>query len=414
MQEKLAAFGVDYSGCVEKKDILALLERFVEPAASGPSSSGTSGAAGAGGSASPQASDAGAPPAAAQGVPQQGAGAGSTARAASSEEAKKKEAKGTASQPLDDSTKPAAVSASNPAKVAALGESAAASARQPSALKPGAAAAPEAGKATGGSSGGGVATGASGGGGSGGGAAAAAAAVAAAPVTLPPGWKENRDASGRIYYYNESTRISRWDVPTGAAAEKIAARQAAEEEEAARRLEARRAELREAQERDAAAQEEASQLRSALRKTIAAWAEGRGWSGRKQLRKAIRMGAVGGDTLPKRIMLSLLVGLADVPVAGWKEGSIMGTFTCPALPAGWVYTSTAGADAVKEAALRKAYTLAVRCLHPDKTQSLHLALRLAGEEVFGIVNEAWEAYKDHESGALTAAASSGGAGDEPT
>ncbi len=195
----------------------------------------------------------------------------------------------------------------------------------------------------------------------------------------------------------------------GAAAERIAVRQAAEEEEAARRLEARRAELRAAEEREAAEREEASRVRAGLRKTVAAWAEARGWGGRKALRRAIRQGAPGGDTLPKRLVMSLLGGLAGVPVEGWTEGRILGSFVPLALPAGWAWGEAggAGAECASEAALRKNYQLACRCLHPDKTQGLPLALRLAGEEVFGAINEAWEAYTDHKSGQLFASATVG-------
>ena len=250
----------------------------------------------------------------------------------------------------------------------------------------------------------------SGGGSSSSSSSGTAAAAASAPLALPPGWIEAQDASGRTYYFNEVTRISRWDVPTGAAAESIAVRQAAEKEEAARRLEARRAELREAESRESAEREEASRVRAGLRKTVAAWADERGWCGRKQLRRAIRLGAVGAATLPKRIMMSLLSGLEGVPVEGWKAGRILGTSQPLAVPAGWTWSdASAGAsECVADGALRKAYQVAVRCLHPDKTQSLPLALRLAGEEVFGVVNEAWEALKDHESGTLAANAAVGG------
>ena len=228
-------------------------------------------------------------------------------------------------------------------------------------------------------------------------------------MALPPGWSEAKDASGRIYYFHEGSRISRWDVPTGAAAERIAVRQAAEEGEAARRLEARRAELRAAEEREAAEREEASRVRAGLRKTVAAWAEGRGWGGRKALRRAIRQGAPGGDTLPKRLVMSLLGGLAGVPVAGWAEGGILGSFAPLALPGGWAWAdaSAAASECTSDAALRKSYQLACRALHPDKTQGLPLALRLAGEEVFGVVNEAWEAFSDHKSGALFSSAAVG-------
>ncbi len=167
-----------------------------------------------------------------------------------------------------------------------------------------------------------------------------------------------KDPSGREYYYHELTRISRWDAPTGAAAERIAVRQAAEEEEAARRLEARRAELREAEGREAAEREEAGRVRVGLRKTVAAWAESRGWGGRKALRRAIRTGAAGADTLPKRVVMSLLSGLGGVPVEGWRPegsggsgggggGGILGSFVPLVLPAGWAWSSGGGGRRVR-------------------------------------------------------------------
>jgi hypothetical protein len=79
-------------------------------------------------------------------------------------------------------------------------------------------------------------------------------------------------------------------------------------------------------------------------------------------------------------MASLLAGLQGVPVEGWGEGRLLGAYLPPALPPGWRWqdSSSSGVECLKEGALRKAYQLAVRCLHPDKTQGLPLALRLAG------------------------------------
>ena len=46
-------------------------------------------------------------------------------------------------------------------------------------------------------------------------AGAAAAAAAAAAGVLPPGWQEAVASDGRPYYYNASTRETRWDPPAG-------------------------------------------------------------------------------------------------------------------------------------------------------------------------------------------------------
>ena len=66
-----------------------------------------------------------------------------------------------------------------------------------------------------------------------------------------------------------------------------------------------------------------ARLRAGLAKTVAAWADARGWSGRKLLRRAIRAGALGADSLPKRVVASLLAALGDVPVEGWRSGGIV-------------------------------------------------------------------------------------------
>ena len=34
------------------------------------------------------------------------------------------------------------------------------------------------------------------------------------PEPLPPGWEEKRDATGRRYYVNHSTRSTQWERPT--------------------------------------------------------------------------------------------------------------------------------------------------------------------------------------------------------
>ena len=67
--------------------------------------------------------------------------------------------------------------------------------------------------------------------------------------------------------------------------------------------------------------------------------------------------------------------------------------------------SAAGAEAaaVGDGELKKAYLLAVRALHPDKTGTLPLILRLGGEQVFALLNGSWEAYNDAKAGTLFAA-----------
>jgi hypothetical protein len=234
---------------------------------------------------------------------------------------------------------------------------------------------------------------------------------------LPPGWEQATTESGSTYYYHAQSRISRWTVPTSDVAERIAERVAADEEEKSRKLQSRVAEMKSAEEEAAAARAEAEVVRSGISKAAAQWAERCGWRGRKVLRREVRAGGEGADSLPKRILASLLSSLGEVPIEGWggggggggsEGGGILGSLASSpsplALPKGWRWSdpSPASLAAITDSALKKAYLLTVRCLHPDKTQGLPLVLRLGGEEVFQLLNAAYQAMQDHKDGSLTA------------
>ena len=192
---------------------------------------------------------------------------------------------------------------------------------------------------------------------------------------------------------------------------------AADEEEKSRKLQSRVAEMKSAEEEAAAARAEAEVVRSGISRAAGEWAERHGWRGRKVLRREMRAGGEGVDSLPKRILASLLSSLAEVPIEGWGGGGqgaaegggggILGALATSsplALPKGWRWSdpSPASLAAITDSALKKAYLLTVRCLHPDKTQGLPLVLRLGGEEVFQILNAAYQAMQDHKDGSLTA------------
>ena len=213
---------------------------------------------------------------------------------------------------------------------------------------------------------------------------------------LPDGWEVADAGDGKLYYYHQSSRISRWTRPTGDTAERISSRLAAEEEATLAR-QAARMEALDAAERAALAERDAADgVRGKLVSAIAGWAEARGWTGVKGLRRALKAKMPGAESLPKRAVISLLSGLSAVPVDGWA------TLECPSLsvPKGWDWRAHAGGDAVSEKDVKKAFLAAVRALHPDKTKTQPLALRLAGEEVFGILKSGWDALAAHKDGSL--------------
>ena len=105
------------------------------------------------------------------------------------------------------------------------------------------------------------------------------------------------------------------------------------------------------------------------------------------------------------MLAHLLGGLPAVPIEGWAAELMQKQAL--ALPAGWDWTKPAAAAAVSDGEVKKAYLLAVRALHPDKTAALPLRLRLGGEQVFTLLNSAWQAWQDGKNGTLLGGAGGG-------
>ena len=130
---------------------------------------------------------------------------------------------------------------------------------------------------------------------------------------------------------------------------------------------------------------------------VEGWAGGLGSTGLKALRRAVK----GGDvSAPKRAAAALLGSLAAVPVARWGQLIDKAPLT---LPSGWSPLVRGGGSsdaAIKDKDMKKAYLLAVRALHPDKTAALELDLRIAGEEVFTLIKSVWEAHIAQQDGSF--------------
>ena len=62
--------------------------------------------------------------------------------------------------------------------------------------------------------------------------------------------------------------------------------------------------------------------------------------------------------------------------------------------------------------LKKAYMLAVKALHPDKTGGSAADVRLVAENCFTVLNSAWELLGDAQTGAFLTSAAAASATEE--
>jgi hypothetical protein len=256
-------------------------------------------------------------------------------------------------------------------------------------------------------------------------AAAAAAAQAEYEASLPlaEGWCEAYDAEGKVYYFHEKSRISRWTRPTGDAAAAISQRLFEQEAEAQRRHAERLADI---QQREAEAANERAQsdsLKVSIRATIDKWSTKAGWLGLKVVRRSIRASASNAKAVecvslvPRRCIISLLSTLHEVvprltgdavvlekPLSNnHVDDSILSHrpdyyVTDPHALSVAIAASTAISDGV----LRRSFLNALRMLHPDKTSDETLETRLTAEMLYTTLTEVNGAMQDAKNGTLLA------------
>jgi hypothetical protein len=164
---------------------------------------------------------------------------------------------------------------------------------------------------------------------------------------------------GRVYYYHEVSRLSRWDKPSAEIATKHAERlqesKAREEAEVTRR----RNERRQEEERLARETDTRSALSAGLKKRLDQWRQ---------------KGRFGEQT---KGVLDLLTTVHDI---------------CEFVPPEEAPASGAGPPS--NAAIKKAYMRAVRHIHPDKLPaSLSLEQRVVAEAVFVVITEEYNLWR---------------------
>jgi YD repeat-containing protein len=237
---------------------------------------------------------------------------------------------------------------------------------------------------------------------------------------------------GTKYYYHKLSRVSRWERPDGETAARIAERLASQEAEAARRREERMASLTAAEAAAAAERVAASEHKEGVRMAIESWSERAGWMGIKHVKRAVKSGpgavADAAVTWPKRSLAALLASLHTmdalgdlvdkdkpllVPPTGWSWDGMGGATARGDVAVDAAASAAASAStAISDGAIKKAYLQAVRVLHPDKTASSDLAVRIAAESAFTVLSAVWEAVQDAKAGTLLGNATSNGAGAE--
>ena len=254
-------------------------------------------------------------------------------------------------------------------------------------------------------------------------AAAAAQAEYEASLPLAEGWCEAFDAEGKVYYFHEKSRISRWTRPVGDAAAAISQRLIEQEAEAQRRHAERLADIQQREADAASERAQSDSIKVKIRALIDKWATKAGWLGLKVVRRSIRASANHIKAIecvslvPRRCMISLLATLHEVVPSLTGDSVILDKPSSNQLvddsilatrPDYYVNDSnaltnaTAASLAISDGVLRRSFLNALRMLHPDKTSDESLETRLTAEMLYTTLTEVNGAMQDAKSGSLLA------------